>query len=208
MTKTFENCTLFASARSPFARRVRLAFLETGLPFQLKLLDVLKPNAELITINPLGRVPTVVLESGDVLVESNLILQAYYRKYPSSFFPVDSHQEAFELYHWMGLATGIMDRSLEYFFESMRPQEQRDREWLDEIALVTGKTFEKFESHLERYPFLVGNQITQADLDLGIAMEYFSLRVNSLWEKNFPQIAKKIEQMRSQKNFEFTRPPQ
>src|SRR4051812_17093176 len=74
----FNGCTLLASPRSPFARRIRLAFRESGLRFEERILDVLKPNPEVIAKNPMGRVPTVILASGETLYESGNILQLLY----------------------------------------------------------------------------------------------------------------------------------
>ena len=48
----FHDSTLFISLRSPFARRVRLAFIEHGVRYHEVVEDVFKPSAVLIEANP------------------------------------------------------------------------------------------------------------------------------------------------------------
>ena len=55
----FQDSVLYISARSPFARRVRLALLENKIRFSEKVFDVFNPLPELITVNPLARVPAL-----------------------------------------------------------------------------------------------------------------------------------------------------
>lgn len=83
----FNDCTLYISARSPFARRVKLALLENKITFEQKILNVFEPQPELTSLNPLSRVPVVKLKDGQVLIDSNLILQEFYLshgKFPSA----------------------------------------------------------------------------------------------------------------------------
>lgn len=204
---SFHHCTLYLSPRSPFARRVRVAFLEQDLSFREIILDVLKPNLDLIKVNPLARVPTVVLQSGMTLFESHLILQAFYDRHPHPLYPKDIKNQL-DLFHWSALATGIADKAIEYFFESSRPKEQQDQDWLSEIGLVTRSTFTSFEDALKKRPFLLGETISQADLDLAIVMEYFSLRVGPSWQQAFPELAKWVNRMGNRESLQKTKPPQ
>jgi len=70
---------LFYSAGSPYARIVRIALLETGLDASVTKTEVTRARlysseSEVLTVNPTGRVPTLELDSGTVLAESQLIL--------------------------------------------------------------------------------------------------------------------------------------
>src|SRR5688572_17224298 len=104
----FRGGELFYSLRSPFARRVRLAFLESGCPFEEKVCDVFKPTAELLAVNPLGRVPVLRLKSGPILIDSTLILQAFYQAFETPLRPrTDSDQ--LEIFHWAALSIGLYD---------------------------------------------------------------------------------------------------
>src|SRR5262245_54909843 len=71
---------LFYSAGSPFARIVRIALLETGLDENVTKQEILRerlysPGSDVLTVNPVGRVPTLVLDDGTILTEASLILR-------------------------------------------------------------------------------------------------------------------------------------
>src|SRR5438105_2764330 len=127
----FEGSRLMISARSPFARRVRLAFLEHGVGFEEIVLDVLKPQPELWAKNPLGRVPTLILRDGQVLWDSNFILQAFYEGRSSRLMPQDRFARM-ECLKWSTLAAGLCEKLVEYYLEALRPEPARDPEMIAE----------------------------------------------------------------------------
>ncbi len=67
---------LYYAARSPFARIVRVALIETGLDAIVQKQEVALYSLEstLLPVNPVGRVPTLILDDGTRLTESQLIL--------------------------------------------------------------------------------------------------------------------------------------
>jgi glutathione S-transferase len=70
---------LLYSTGSPFARIVRIALLETGLDARVDKQEITRERlysiaSEVLTCNPVGRVPTLELDDGVVLTESKLIL--------------------------------------------------------------------------------------------------------------------------------------
>src|SRR5689334_7559361 len=71
---------LFYSAGSPFARIVRIALLETGLDEKTNKHEISRqrlysPESDVLAVNSVGRVPTLVLDDGTVLTEASLILR-------------------------------------------------------------------------------------------------------------------------------------
>ncbi len=65
---------LIGQLDSPFARRVAVTMHHYGMPFERKALSVFANQADVRGINPLGRVPALVLDSGETLVDSTMIL--------------------------------------------------------------------------------------------------------------------------------------
>src|SRR4051812_41289220 len=103
----FNGSTLLISARSPFARRVRLAFFEHDVKFTEKIYNVFEQNADLTKLNPLSRVPTLLLPTGETLIDSNLILQFFYENTrASSLIPFNENERILN-YKWSGIAAGI-----------------------------------------------------------------------------------------------------
>jgi glutathione S-transferase len=70
---------LLWSSRSPFVRKVMVAAHETGLAGRIRTERVVvaanKPNAGVMALNPLNKIPTLVLEDGSVLHDSRVICE-------------------------------------------------------------------------------------------------------------------------------------
>ena len=59
---------------SPFVRRVGVSLNQLGLPFERKILSTATDKAAIEAYNPVGRVPALVLDDGEVLIDSAAIL--------------------------------------------------------------------------------------------------------------------------------------
>src|ERR1035437_2703351 len=64
---------LYASLRSPFARRIRLALHRLGVSYEEKMVDVFQDNPDLNAVNPLGLVPTLVTANGAITDSTNIL---------------------------------------------------------------------------------------------------------------------------------------
>jgi glutathione S-transferase len=60
--------------RSPFTRRVAITLNIYGVPFEQRALSGFDNRAEVRASNPLGRIPALVLDSGETLIDSNVII--------------------------------------------------------------------------------------------------------------------------------------
>jgi glutathione S-transferase len=210
--QVFQGCSLFISARSPFARRVRVAFYENGIEFTEKTLDVFQPNPELWKANPLARVPAVILKNGQVLIDSNLILEVLYGTHPSPFMPSFANIEGkLAVSRISAIAAGVCEKLVEYYLEILRPAERRDQEVITEVQGILDRSFAHFEGVLSKTggQYLVENsgQPTQADFDVAIAMAYTKLRHPIQWEEKYPRLAAHLKWMNSRPSFQKTVPP-
>jgi len=76
---------LYSSALSPFAARARMAIYAKGLP-----VEILSPpggglkSAEYLAINPMGKIPALVLDDGTVIPESDTIVEFLADAFPES----------------------------------------------------------------------------------------------------------------------------
>jgi glutathione S-transferase len=206
-TIDFNNSTLFISQRSPFARRVRLAFYESGIAFTERVYDVFTHNPDLIMVNPLGRVPALILKSGKQIIDSNFILKLFYESHvcPLNFRTIE---ESIEGAYWQALSVGLCEKSVEYFIDTLRPAGQRDFEIQEELKLQSTRIFEKLEEKAKENSsqFLVGNQLTQADLDVGAALAYFGLRFSNQWKEQYPNLNIYFNRLDQRPSFQKTRP--
>lgn len=183
----FAGATLFVSARSPFARRVRIALREAGITCREQQENVLEPSPELLSANPFGRVPTLRLADGLVLTESQVILERLWETSPSPLRPREPLARL-RADAASGLALVVCEKSVEWYFEHMRPEGQRDGALLEEIRRGVTGALERLEAALTPGPFLLGAEPSTGDVDAVIALDYLWLRLGREWTARCPRL--------------------
>jgi len=112
---------------SPFVRRVGIALTLYGLPFEHRPWSVFGDAEKIRPLNPLVRVPTLVLDDGEVLIESHSILD-----HLDSLVPIDrrlfpaaepARRRALKI---AALATGLGDKAVSLFYERRLHREVSD----------------------------------------------------------------------------------
>lgn len=192
--------------RSPFARRVRLAFFEHQVAFEERSVDVFHPDQELLALNPLGRIPIVKLKSGQILIDSAQILSFFYDSNASALVP-KSLEDRLVVSNWTSVALGLSEKVVEYYLEALRPQEDRDAELLSEVDRVVESVLTQFNAFIGHRPHILpSGQLTQADFDMGTALAYLSFRYSDRWKKRFSRAAIYLEDLEKRSSFVNTKP--
>lgn len=200
------NSTLYTTSTSPYARRVRMAFIECGIQFEEKLIDVWNPTQELINLNPQGRVPVLVTSTGDVLAESNLILQLLFEQCDSGLIPKNT-SDRIKVYHWMGISVGLYDRVVSYFLDSLNPKDKTSTAVLERLTMFFSRVLTILEKRFQHEKWIATNALSQADLDFVTALDYFKLRVPaSDWEVKFPRVKSYYDRLQSRLSIKSTLP--
>ena len=109
---------------SPFVRRVGVALTLYGLPFEHKPWSTFSDADKIRPYNPLTRVPTLVLDNGEVLIESHSILDYLDSLVPAErrMFPVaePARHQALKV---TALATGLAEKAVSLFYEKVLHKE-------------------------------------------------------------------------------------
>jgi glutathione S-transferase len=112
---------------SPFVRRVGIALTLYGLPFTHRPWSTFGDAEKIRPYNPLTRVPTLVLENGEVLIESHAILDYLDSLVPEGrvMFPKTepARHQALKV---AALATGVGDKAVSLFYEKRLHKEVSD----------------------------------------------------------------------------------
>lgn len=169
---------LFHSLTSPYARKVRVMLLEKRVHVDsVNVADVSpgQPARSAQEHNPLGKVPTLVLDDGTALFDSRVITEALDALYPEPrLIPSDVRARAV-VRHFEALADGICDVLIPVVLDSRRPPEQRD-------AAYTQKLLGKVEAALKYLePVVAGRALVDdtfslADIAVVCALGYINLR--------------------------------
>ena len=162
---------------SPFTRRVAISATVLGMPFEHRNWSVGKDFDRIREFNPLGRVPALVLDDGETLIESAMILDWLDQQVGSAraLLPAsgDARRNALQI---MALAAGAADKGIQLVIERVfRPVEKRHAPWTDRCrAQIDGALVE-----LDRLcvaagdrAWLLGDAMTQADITLACYATY------------------------------------
>jgi glutathione S-transferase len=179
---------LFYSSTSPYSRKVRLVILEKGLSEQIKtiLVDPFGASEALNAANPLGKVPTLLLDNGEALFDSPVICR--YLDSLSEDFPLIPRAgwRQWATLRWEALADGMTDAAYNSVMERRRPASAQSSTWLAHWAAEIQRSLQEMENKMEE----LAGDITLTHLAAGAAIGYLDLRMpDVLYEAACPQVA-------------------
>ena len=134
---------LFFTPASPYVRKVMVVAHEKGLAGRIEKIDTkvnpLSRNRQLVSYNPLGKVPCLLLEDGRALVDSRVIAD-YLDSLAAPALNPPGGPERFDALTLEALADGLLDGCLLVRYETLlRPAELQWREWRDgQFAKIDG----------------------------------------------------------------------
>jgi glutathione S-transferase len=159
---------------SPFVRRVGIALRLYGLTFEHRPWSVFG-DAELIApLNPLRRVPTLVLDTGEVLIESGAMLDHLDELVgPSRALIADSGEARRHALKVCALATGLADKAVSLFYELVLHKPVSDR-WVARCRAQIGDVLTALEARRAeaRTRFWHGDTIGHADIAVACALRH------------------------------------
>lgn len=196
---------------SPFVRRVAVSMKLLGQPFEHRNWSVGKDQTSIREYNPLGRVPTLVLDDGEVLVESSAILDYLDERVgpERALLPLrgESRRKALKL---MVIATGAAEKGVAQVYEGVfRPKEKRHAPWVERCneqmhgALVE---LDRACSALGGGQWLVGERMTQADITVTAAFTFLR-ETQALPLVRYPALARHTAQCEALPEFQATHVP-
>jgi glutathione S-transferase len=179
---------LYTNPASPFARKVRIIIRELDLTRLVEEINV-NPVAseELRRVNPLGKIPVLVLKDGSTLIDSPVICEYLNDLGGGKFFPGTSIWRETSL-RWrsltlQALGDGICDAAVARIYEGRRPPELQSEAMVHKhLAAVTRSL-----DILERAKF--AEDPTIGEIAVGCALGYLDFRLPELaWRDTRPNL--------------------
>ena len=103
---------LIGSTTSPYVRKVRVVMAEKKLDYEFVDEDVWSPESTIAQSNPLGKVPCLVMEGGEALFDSRVIVEYLDTLSPVGKLIPAMGRERAEVKTWEALADGVLDASI------------------------------------------------------------------------------------------------
>jgi glutathione S-transferase len=201
---------LIGSLTSPYVRKVRVVMAEKKLDFQLVLEDVWG-NDNIKKSNPLGKVPCLVMEGGEAVFDSRVIVEYLDTLSPVGKLIPPSGRERIEVRTWEALSDGLLDAAILARLETTwagRTEAQRSPVWTERQMNAVHSALKAMSQGLGDKPWCAGNHFTLADIAVGCALGYLDFRFAHIdWRGSHPNLQKLHDKLATRPSFIDSAPP-
>ena len=197
---------LLWSSRSPFVRKVMVFAHETGLASRIECVRTVvapaKPNAQVMALNPLSKLPTLIMDDGRALYDSPVICEYLDGLHGGPALFASGGTDRLEALRRQALGDGMMDFLLVWLSERFRPAEQQSAPLLEACRLKLEAALDALEAEtdaLARAPFGI------AHVALGCALGYADFRfADNAWRSGRPRLAAWADATHARPSFQAT----
>ena len=194
---------LRSSPPSPFGRKVKIAAALLGLKEQIEIVmtDTNDPGDSIRQQNPLGKIPALVLEDGNVLFDSGVIVEYLdWLAGGGRLIPLEPRAR-FQTLTLAALTNGIMDASiLQIYEERFRDPVKQEPKWLAYQAEKVSRGLVVLEAR----PPMGSRDV--AHIGLACALGYLDLRFAGSWRSDHPKLVAWLDEFAAEvPTFEATR---
>ncbi len=198
--------TLYYSPTSPFVRKVLVTAIELGIDDQLdKVAGRAHPidrSATLVEKNPLGQVPTLLLEDGTALYDSRVICEYLNAQAAGAIVPAGA--ERFRALTEQALGDGLLNAAVLVRYERvLRPEAARFAPWEDGQVAKIVSALDALEASVTD----LGERIDIGTIAIGCGLGYLDFRLPELaWRTGRPVLAAWFERIAARPSFASTAP--
>jgi glutathione S-transferase len=201
---------LIGSVTSPYARKVRIVMAEKKLDFQFVSEDVWSATTKISDSNPLGKVPCLVMEGGEALFDSRVIVEYIDTLSPVGKLIPASGRERAEVKTWEALADGVLDASILARLEATWPgrtDQQRSNAWIERQMGKIDASMKAISQGLGDKAYCAGVYFSLADIAVGCVLGYLDFRFPQIaWRTQYPNLVKLDDKLALRASFVDTKP--
>lgn len=160
---------------SPFVRRVAVTAQFLEIPYEHNPLSIFKSYDEFRKVNPLVKVPTLVCDDGEMLVESTLIIDylELFHANGKSLMP-QTEADSVRALRAIGASLVAMEKVVAIIYErTQRPKELQHAPWLKRVDQQLRSALDVLEAFVgDGSEWLIDGEITQADITMAVAWRF------------------------------------
>jgi glutathione S-transferase len=201
---------LIGSTTSPYVRKVRIVMAEKKLDYQFLQENVWAADTTIAASNPLGKVPCLIMEGGEAVFDSRVIVEYLDTLSPVGKLIPSTGRERAEVKTWEALADGLLDAAilvrLENTFEGRKASE-RSQAWIDRQMDKVHASLKAMAQGLGDKPFCSGIHLSLSDIAVGCALDWLEFRFPEIgWRAESPNLAKLMDKLAQRASFADTKP--
>jgi glutathione S-transferase len=201
---------LIGSTTSPYVRKARIVMAEKKLEFQLVPEDPWAADTKVVEANPLGKVPCLVMEGGEAVFDSRVIVEYLDTLSPVGKLIPTSGRERVEVKTWEALGDGLLDAAVAARMENIWPHRaahERSQAWTDRQLAKIDRSLKAMSQGLGDKTFCHGIHFSLADVAVGCALGYLDFRFPQIdWRTPYPNLVKLYDKLSQRPSFIDTQP--
>lgn len=203
---------LLYTLNSPYARKVRIVALEKHI--ELELLEVVLADPENIVKNhnPLGKIPVLILDDGDSVYDSRVIVEYLDNHAPGTHLILTDNSSKIRVRRWEALADGVCDAAVSAMLEQRKPLEKQSQSNIDRQLDKVTRGLEVLNLDITKKKWCVNETFSLADIALGCTLGYLDLRFKHLppnsesWQDKYVNLARHYSLLVKRPSFKQTMP--
>lgn len=190
---------LLYAVPSPYSRKVRVVAHELDVPLELVAVNAMSDDVTLAAVNPMNRVPALLLDDGKAFFDSPLISEYLDVTYGPKLFPFESGARWQALLQ-QALGDGIMDAAVPRRHETLRPVEQQSPERIRLYRRTIDQTLAHLEQNIgELSRFHIGA------ISIACALTYLDFRFSEdAWRVRHPALASWLDAVSAKPSMQAT----
>lgn len=200
---------LIGATASPYVRKVRVVLAEKKFDYRFEEEDVWNRD-DILASNPLGKVPCLVMEGGEAVFDSRVIVEYLDARSPLARLIPEPNRERTEVRTWEALADGVCDALVAARLEATwkgRTDEQRSQAWIDRQMKKVDAALEAMADGLGDRPWCCGIHMSLADIAVGCALGYLDFRFPQVeWRPRYPNLVRLADRLNARQSFIDTAP--
>lgn len=201
---------LIGSAASPYVRKVRVVLAEKRLDYQFVIEDVWAAETTISSSNPLGKVPCLIMEGGEAMFDSRVIVEYLDTLSPVGKLIPQQGRERAEVKTWEALADGVMDAGVLWRLEATwagRNDGERSAAWIERQRTKVEDGVAAMAKGLADKPFCSGIHLSLSDIAVGCTLGWLNLRFPEIdWRGDHSNLAKLYDKLMLRPSFIDTKP--
>jgi len=199
---------LLASPASPYTRKVRIVLAEKRIECDMENVDVQPAENPVNAHNPLGKIPTLVLDDGTALYDSRVIVEFLDSVSPISRLIPDGMRERVAVRRWEALADGVLDAGLLVRYESLRDKGEQSAAWSGKQLARMRRGMGQMQSELNGRAWCHNGRYSLADIAVGCCLGWLAFRKPGGidWHAGYPGLAQHYKKLMDRQPFADTVP--
>jgi glutathione S-transferase len=166
------------SPASPYSTKVRMAAHYAGFAAESELTDTTSNPPDLIASNPLGKIPTLVLDDGSAVFDSSVIMHYIDRETGGMLYPRNP-QKRVQAEVMEALCDGICDSLLAIVYEKrFHPPEKVHEPWIERQWQKVERGLDHLDANLPK----TGAKLHAGHFALAATLRYIELRFAGEWQ--------------------------